>query len=348
MLDLGLGAFLHDIGMLKISSILQHKRQLYTAEYEEVKNHVTYGAQILNNLGRLNDRVASIISQHHERRDGSGYLEGRSGDQIDEYAQIVGLADVYEALIHSRPHRNRAVPFEYETIREIISNRDMFNPYILRVFLERLTRHPAYMLWLTTSGIYEILKQQSKISAESEIKPKIKSLGKRRYALFAAMLVAVLVGIAILKSNIIIPHKEIVYPVGSVLSIAKNSQPLKLAYNFTDKMPHPYSAFLDLSGMNLEGYHFLAFLAKLEDKKTNKMKYANLKIAVENTSSQTADYYVQGINNRWQEFRIPLSYFDAIKDWSSVASISFILQPWNIDAKQGLLYVDNIRFLKKK
>jgi len=78
------------------------------------------------------------------------------------------------------------------------------------------------------------------------------------------------------------------------------------------------------------------------------MKYANLKIAVENTSSQTADYYVQGINNRWQEFRIPLSYFDAIKDWSSVASISFILQPWNIDAKQGLLYVDNIRFLKKK
>src|SRR4030042_2036674 len=138
MQDLGMGAFLHDIGMIKQKNILENKRRLYYAEYEEIKNHTNYGLEILKNFGDINERILAIISQHHERSDGSGYLNKLTGGQIDEYACIVGLADVYEALVHSRPHRNKLVPFEYETIREIVSARNMFDPYILRVFLERL------------------------------------------------------------------------------------------------------------------------------------------------------------------------------------------------------------------
>lgn len=350
MLDLGLGAFLHDIGMIKIRNILQNKRRLYAAEYDEVKNHVTYGLDILNNLGPINERVSCIISQHHERIDGSGYLNGLSGDQIHEYAQIVGLADVYEALIHSRPHRKRFVPFEYETIKEIISHRDMFEPYILRGFLERLTRQPAYMLWLATHGIYEILKHQDNLRASLEIKPQIKTPSKKRYVLSAIiLLIGLIIGIStLLKSDIHIPKKEIFYPLGSSLGIADNRQPLKIVYNFTDNISVIPSASLDISGINLDGYHFLTFSSKVDDKKTNKMRYATLKIAVENARKETSNYYVQGISNRWKEFRIPLSYFEAIKDWSSVVNVSFVLQPWNIDGKEGALYIDDIHFFRKK
>lgn len=348
MLDLGLGAFLHDIGMIRVRKILENKRRLYTAEYDEVKNHVIYGVEILNNLGQINERISSIISQHHERNDGSGYLKGLSGEHMDEYVQIVGLADVYEALIHSRPHRNRFVPFEYETVREIISNRDMFDPYILRIFLERLTRQPAYMLWLATHGIYEILKRQDKIPGGLEIKPEIKPSNKKRYVLIVVMLAIVLIGISLLRFNINMPKKEIFYPLGSSLGIADNRQPLKIAYNFIDNISDTPSVSLDLSGINLDGYHFLTFSSKVDDKKTNKMRYAALKITVENARKETANYYVQGINNKWKEFRIPFSYFDTIRDWSSVVSVSFLLQPWNIDGKEGALYIDDIHFFRKK
>lgn len=348
MRDLGLGAFLHDIGMLRVRSILQNKRQLYTAEYEEVKEHVNYGAEILDKLGEINNRISAIIRQHHERRDGSGYLKGLSTNQIDEYAQIVGLSDVYEAMIHSRPHRDRLVPFEYETIKEIISNRQMFDPYILKVFLERITRHPAYMLWLTTSGIYEMLEQQTKLSAETEIKPAVKK-GEKRLILIAAILVIALAGISLLLlPNIHIPRKDVFYPLGSSLGIASDKLPLKIAYDFSKKIPESQLISLELTGINLEGYHFLGFSSKLEDKIIKKMRYVTLKIAVENNRRETANYYVQSINNRWQEFRIPLSYFDQIKDWSSVRNISFILQPWNIDGKEGELFIDDIRFFRKK
>jgi hypothetical protein len=69
---------------------------------------------------------------------------------------------------------------------------------------------------------------------------------------------------------------------------------------------------------------------------------------IENARKETASYYIQGESNNWREFRLPLSYFDAISDWSSLKSIALVLQPWNIDSKQGELYVDNIHFFRKK
>ena len=347
MLDLGLGAFLHDIGMIKISNILEHKRKLYIAEYNEVKEHVNYGVKILNDLDQSNSKIASIIRDHHERRDGSGYLKGLSGEQVDESARIVGLADVYDAMVHSRPHRNKFEPFGYETIREIISNKDMFDSYILKVFLERLTRYPAYMLWLATNGIYELLQQQKKGPEELKIKPS----GKKKHVLIMAgvvILVVVLMGsMAILRSGSNLAGREVFYPLGSSLGIAENKQPLKITYNFTDDTT-ANSVSLDLTGMNLEGYYFLSLSSKLNEKETKKARYATFKVVIENARKETASYYIQGVNNKWQEFRIPLSYFDAISDWSSLKSISLILQPWNIDSKQGILYVDNIHFFRKK
>jgi HD-GYP domain-containing protein (c-di-GMP phosphodiesterase class II) len=347
MLDLGLGAFLHDIGMIKINNILKHKRKLYVAEYNEVKEHVNYGVEILHNLDQSNNRIVSIIRDHHERRDGSGYLKGLSGEQVDEPARIVGLADVYEAMVHSRPHRNKFEPFEYETIREIISNKGLFDTYILKVFLERLTRHPAYMLWLATSGIYELLEQQKKEPEELEIKPS----GKKKYALILAyvaiLAVALVAGRAVFLPDVNLADREIFYPLGNSLGIAENKQPLAIAYNFTDNS-NTNSVSLDLTGMNLRGYHFLSLSSKLNAKEVKKTRYATFKIVIENLRKETASYYIQGINNNWREFRIPLSYFDTISDWSSLKSISLVLQPWNIDSKQGTLYVDNIHFFRKK
>lgn len=347
LLDLGMGAFLHDIGMIKVKSILDKERRLYNAEYEEVKNHVDYGVKILENLEGINENIFAIVREHHERIDGSGYLQGLASGSIHEYARIVGLADVYEALIHSRPHRNKLIPFEYETIKEIIMNRQIFDPYILRVFIECMTKHPAYMLWLTTAGVYQIL-QQRKSPPQENILDKIgeKKIHKRRKLLFATLLIFITLT-AVLIFNPNRPHKEIFYPLGESLYLAQNKVPLKIAYDFTNNITDTYSVSLDLSGIDLERYYFLAFLAKIDDPSIPNTG-GDIKIEIENSRKEKSEYYLQDVNNSWREFIIPLSYFDKISDWSEVDRIYFGLQPWNINSKKGTVYIDEMRFLKKK
>ena len=158
--DLGIGAFLHDVGMVKVKKdIIEGNHKLDAAEYEQVKKHTDYGVGILNNVPGINQDILAVVGEHQERADGTGYPRGLTSGKINEYARIVGLADVYDALTHSRPYRKKLEPFENAVIQQIVSNRHLFDPYILRVFLESLTKHPAYMLWLTADGIYRVLDE---------------------------------------------------------------------------------------------------------------------------------------------------------------------------------------------
>ena len=110
-------ALLRDIGMICTpDSSLQKNGPLTAEERESVKKHVTVGAAILLPLGL--GRAAEYTRYHHERIDGSGYPEGRTGDEIPLGAQIVGLADSYCALTAHRPFRPAISPTEaIETLR---------------------------------------------------------------------------------------------------------------------------------------------------------------------------------------------------------------------------------------
>ena len=96
---------LHDIGMISApESILQKSSKLSAEEYERVKRHAEVGASILQPLAHLGGAV-DYVRYHHERLNGSGYPEGRQGEEIQLGAQIVGLADFYVALTAARPYR---------------------------------------------------------------------------------------------------------------------------------------------------------------------------------------------------------------------------------------------------
>jgi len=99
------GGFLHDIGMLAISDTVLRKRgPLAPDEYELVKSHTVVGDTLCSNLRSLQP-VRPIIRSHHERLDGSGYPDGLIGDEIPLMAQIIGIADVYEAVTTARPYQ---------------------------------------------------------------------------------------------------------------------------------------------------------------------------------------------------------------------------------------------------
>lgn len=106
LVRLGPAALFHDIGTVRLPPKLLFKEGKYTRqEYEEMKNRPRYGYELLRDMGPAYEPLAVIVFQAYERCDGSGYPRGLRAPEIAEEAQIIGLADVYEAYRHDRPHR---------------------------------------------------------------------------------------------------------------------------------------------------------------------------------------------------------------------------------------------------
>lgn len=100
-----LGALIHDVGKIYVPmDYLVTPRQLETYEYEVLKQHVNKGSEIVNKIVCPWD-IEVIVSQHHERLDGSGYPKGLKKEEINELAKIVAIADVWDAMVINRPYR---------------------------------------------------------------------------------------------------------------------------------------------------------------------------------------------------------------------------------------------------
>ncbi len=141
-IEIGMAGLLHDIGMAVIPEKLIYKKQkLSEAEFKIFKERSNYSYKILKSLGDDYTYLAECAVQVNERLDGSGYPQGLEGDEIDEYAQIIGLVDMYEALIHSRPQR---VKFHHFTaVKEIIkSGKHLFQRKHLKALLNIFSIFP--------------------------------------------------------------------------------------------------------------------------------------------------------------------------------------------------------------
>lgn len=94
---------LHDVGKMRIDDqILNKPGALTPEEFAVMKNHTTYGRDVLAALPRLAHSAVDVAYSHHERMDGKGYPRGLAGHQIPLFAKIVGLVDTYDAITSSR------------------------------------------------------------------------------------------------------------------------------------------------------------------------------------------------------------------------------------------------------
>lgn len=101
------GSWLHDCGKIGVpEQVLNAKRQLRDEEFDLVKKHSSWGAEVAT-TANLSPVVVNIILYHHERFDGQGYPTGLAGKDIPVEARIVAVADVYDALSSDRPYRPR-------------------------------------------------------------------------------------------------------------------------------------------------------------------------------------------------------------------------------------------------
>ena len=131
----------HDIGKVGIDeSILNKPGKLTEEEFETMKKHTLIGASMLDKLEHYKDeKMINIAYQicrwHHERYDGKGYPDGLTGEQIPIAAQVVSVADVYDALVSKRVYKDA---YSHEQAMKMILNGECgaFNPLLMEVLVE--------------------------------------------------------------------------------------------------------------------------------------------------------------------------------------------------------------------
>lgn len=141
---------LHDIGKIAIDDkILNKPGRLTPDEFEIMKKHSMYGFELLSKMPQhgnapLIKTAKEICRWHHERYDGGGYPDGLKGDEIPVSAQVVALADVYDALVSERVYKP---PYTHQQAVEMILNGEcgIFNPVLLKV-LKRVSDKLPYAM----------------------------------------------------------------------------------------------------------------------------------------------------------------------------------------------------------
>jgi HD-GYP domain-containing protein (c-di-GMP phosphodiesterase class II) len=173
LIELGITAILHDIGMVFIpQEIVEKNGKLTASEIEKIRKHPYYTYKILQTLGEKYSWIAKVAYQEQEREGGQGYPRGLKGDEIHDYAKIIGIVDVYEALTHHRPQRKGYMP--HEAVKLILgTQKELFSNEVKRLLLTKLSCFPlGSYVKLNSKAICKVVG----INEDSPLRPTVEIL----------------------------------------------------------------------------------------------------------------------------------------------------------------------------
>jgi hypothetical protein len=97
---------------------------------------------------------------------------------------------------------------------------------------------------------------------------------------------------------------------------------------------------LSIPDLDVEKYHYLRFSIRgLEEGSPGIVK-----VVLSNRKKETSSYFILKVHGKWQEYKIPFENFNQITDWTSLTDVSFILEGWNVEKKQGIILIDSVCF----
>lgn len=165
-------ALLHDIGKTRIPlEILNKPGKLTDEEFEEIKKHSEYGYEILKNNENISSVVRVSVLQHHINEDEkSGYPLHLLGNHLHQFAKIIHVADVYDALTSKRVYKDAMNPAD--ALEYLMANvGTMFNLEIVKTFMKYIALYPiGTKVLLSNNEVATIYKNNSKCLARPKIK----------------------------------------------------------------------------------------------------------------------------------------------------------------------------------
>lgn len=167
---LGLGALLHDIGMVKVpEEILGKPEALTHAESELMKQHVVWGADMLYASRQIPSAAIEVLTAHHERYDGSGYLNGLRGEQISDFGMIGAIVDHYDAITSDRVYQT-AISAHSVLMQMYNWRNTLFSAPLVEKFIQCLGIYPIGSVVQLNSGDIGVV---AAINRNQRLKPYV-------------------------------------------------------------------------------------------------------------------------------------------------------------------------------
>ena len=170
LLDLGMAAFLFDIGVVGLpQGILAKGGTLSREDLATYQTHAKISADVLRRWAPPRSGVVEAVLQHHERENGQGYPQGLTGAAIHPNAKIIGLLDTYTVLIFPRPPAPRLQP--HEAIRDIVrSKHEGFPTPLIKALLSEISVFPPRtIVKLNTGEVGRVIA----VNRDHPLRPKI-------------------------------------------------------------------------------------------------------------------------------------------------------------------------------
>lgn len=169
---IGLGAMLHDTGMLKISGAIRRApRTLSAEEFLQVQFHPMYTLDILEPVTGIDDVVKLISYQVHERNDHSGYPKGRGSRMIHPYAQIIAVADTYCAMTEPRPYREAFNPYQAMVAVLGQTRFGSFTSRVVRALLDSVSLFPVgSIVHLNNDRLAQVIRSHTAVHTKPVVR----------------------------------------------------------------------------------------------------------------------------------------------------------------------------------
>lgn len=149
--EIGLGALLHDIGKALIPERIINKPSALTdQEFATIKTHVAHGRELLKALTAMPPVALAVVSDHHERMNGSGYPSGKAGADISQAGRMAGIVDVYDAMSADRVYQLGIEP--RMVLKRLVESTQEFDTDLVRQFIRCIGIYPVGTLVRLSNG----------------------------------------------------------------------------------------------------------------------------------------------------------------------------------------------------
>ena len=140
--EIGVAGLLHDIGKTKIPlDILNKPARLTDEEFAVMKQHPVFGYRMIKGRDEFSNEICMAVLQHHEKMNSKGYPVGFPSDKITQYARILTIADIYDALVTERPYKSAFS--QREAVEMIMSMTGELDLTAMKSFLESMILYPV-------------------------------------------------------------------------------------------------------------------------------------------------------------------------------------------------------------
>lgn len=181
--ELAIGAFLHDVGKIKVpDSILNKPGKLTDAEFEIMKSHASHSIEIIRKTPKISALSLEVAALHHEKLNGEGYPNGVKADKISRYGRMIAICDIFDALTSSRCYKEGYAQVKAFSILRSLADSNHLDAVLVAQFIQCMGVYPVGAIVQLDSNKLAIVESQNR---DDPIRPKVRpfySLGPNHFA----------------------------------------------------------------------------------------------------------------------------------------------------------------------